>query len=147
MDHIGALPYFTEYTGFKGRVFMTHPTKAIFKYIMLDSLKLNANEKTLFSKTDLFKCIDKIECVNFHETINCDGIKFTAYNAGHVIGACMFLINISGIKVLYTGDYSLEKDLHINPAEIPDEKIDVLIVESTYGVKTHEKREEREVIL
>eukprot|EP00965_Chrysotila_dentata_P045137 1499389-Pleurochrysis_carterae.AAC.8 len=29
MDHCGAVPYFTEKTGFKGRVFMTHPTKAV----------------------------------------------------------------------------------------------------------------------
>ena len=31
MDHCGAVPYLTEKTKFKGRVFMTHPTKAIQK--------------------------------------------------------------------------------------------------------------------
>jgi cleavage and polyadenylation specificity factor subunit 3 len=73
------------------------------------------------------------------------GIKFTAYRAGHVLGAAMFLIEIDGIKVLYTGDYSREEDRHLKPAEIPPNcEVDVLIVESTYGVEKHEGRDERE---
>ena len=34
--------------------------------------------------------------------------------------------------------------MHIRPAEIPKCQIDLLIVESTYGIKTHEPRELRE---
>ncbi len=32
----------------------------------------------------------------------------------------MFLIEIDKVRILYTGDYSREKDIHIIPAEIPD---------------------------
>ena len=56
----------------------------------------------------------------------------------------MFLVEIDGFRVLYTGDYSWEKDIHIVPAEIPPFEIDVLIVESTYGIKNHEPWEFRE---
>ena len=56
----------------------------------------------------------------------------------------MFLIEIDGIKILYTGDYSREEDRHLKPAEFPDCEVDVLIVESTYGVRKHESREKRE---
>jgi hypothetical protein len=56
----------------------------------------------------------------------------------------MFLIEISGIKILYTGDYSREPDRHLQPAEIPNKEINVLIVESTYGIHQHENRDERE---
>lgn len=34
----------------------------------------------------------KITGINFHEEIEVNGIRFIAYNAGHVIGAAMFLI-------------------------------------------------------
>jgi cleavage and polyadenylation specificity factor subunit 3 len=61
-----------------------------------------------------------------------------------VLGAAMFLIEIDGIKILYTGDYSREEDRHLKPAEFPDCEVDVLIVESTYGVRKHESREKRE---
>jgi cleavage and polyadenylation specificity factor subunit 3 len=72
-------------------------------------------------------------------------MKFTAYRAGHVLGASMYLIEIDGIKILYTGDYSRERERHLKCAEIPENcEVDVLIVESTYGVEKHENRELRE---
>ena len=43
--------------------------------------------------------------------------------------------------MLYTGDYSREEDRHLPQAEIPNVRIHVLIVESTYGVMNHEPRD------
>jgi len=57
----------------------------------------------------------------------------------------MFLVDLDGIKILYTGDYSREEDRHIHPAEIPDIKVDILIVESTFGANNHPPRQQREV--
>jgi len=31
----------------------------------------------------------------------------------------MFLVEIEGRRILYTGDYSREEDRHLSPAEIP----------------------------
>ena len=123
---------------------MTYPTKAIYKHVLTDSLKVYDGDKVLFDSQDIFHSLDKISVVNFHQEVEIDGIKFTCYAAGHVLGACMFLIDIAGTKILYTGDYSREEDRHIKGAEIPQTKIDVLIVESTYGIKTHDPREMRE---
>ncbi len=122
---------------------MTYPTKAICKQILLDSLWVGTDsvDKPLYSQQDLLSAMSKVIGINFHEEIKIDGISFVAYNAGHVIGAAMFLIEVNKVRVLYTGDYSWEKDIHIIPAEIPEVKVDMLIVESTYGIKTHEPRE------
>ncbi|KAF9297798.1 Cleavage and polyadenylation specificity factor subunit 3 [Linnemannia elongata] len=147
LDHAAGLPYFTERTSFKGRVFMTHPTKAIFKWLLSDYVKVSnvgANDM-LYDETQLAACYDKIETVDYHQEMNVDGIKFTGYNAGHVLGAAMFLIEIAGIKILYTGDYSREEDRHLMAAEKPTNvQTDVLICESTYGVQSHEPRIDRE---
>ena len=35
-----------------------------------------------------------------------NGIKFWCYNAGHVLGAAMFMLEIAGVKILYTGTQS-----------------------------------------
>jgi len=60
----------------------------------------------------------------------------------------MLLIEIAGVKILFTGDYSRESDRHLIPAEIPKNiKIDVLITESTYGIASHVPRLEREAAL
>ncbi len=34
LDHCGGLPYFLEKTDFKGKVYMTHPTKSIYNYML-----------------------------------------------------------------------------------------------------------------
>ena len=46
--------------------------------------------------------MEKIEVINFHEEKDVGGVRFWAYNAGHVLGAAMFMIEIAGVKVLYT---------------------------------------------
>lgn len=52
--------------------------------------------------------------MDYHETVEMRGIKFTATAAGHVLGAAMFLIDIDNVKVLYTGDYSAEEDRFVD---------------------------------
>ncbi len=46
--------------------------------------------------------------------------QVTAYRAGHVLGACMFEIEIAGMRLLYTGDYSRVPDRHLSAADTPD---------------------------
>lgn len=89
--------------------------------------------------------LPSITPVSAHQLITISpGLSFTPYHAGHVLGACMFMIDIAGLKILYTGDYSREEDRHLVKAEIPPVRPDVLIVESTYGVQGHEEREGKE---
>lgn len=40
LDHAGSLPYVLTKTNFRGRVYMTHPTKAIYKWLMSDSVRV-----------------------------------------------------------------------------------------------------------
>ncbi|KAI8967624.1 beta-lactamase-like protein [Mycotypha africana] len=142
VDHAAAVPYVMEKTTFKGRVFMTHPTKAIYKWLMNDYLRISniGDEDQLYTEEDLLKSFHRIEAVDYHQQVEVEGIKFTSFNAGHVLGAAMFLIEIAGVKVLYTGDYSREEDRHLMAAEKPEGSVDVLITESTYGVQSHEPR-------
>ena len=149
LDHAASLPYFTERTGFKGRIFMTHPTKAVIRLLLGDFLRLlqmrNAkSEDVLYTEAELLSCIEKIELIDFHQTVTVKGLTFYALNAGHVLGACMFWLEIGGRSLLYTGDYSMEDDRHLMAAEIPINKPDVLIVEATYGVQVHASKKERE---
>ncbi|XP_028038299.1 cleavage and polyadenylation specificity factor 73 isoform X1 [Bombyx mandarina] len=146
LDHSGALPWFLTKTSFKGRVFMTHATKAIYRWLVSDYIKVSniSTEQMLYTESDLENSMDRIETINFHEERDVRGVKFWAYNAGHVLGAAMFMIEIAGVKILYTGDFSRQEDRHLMAAEIPTVHPDVLITESTYGTHIHEKREERE---
>ncbi|ANQ09947.1 Cleavage and polyadenylation specifity protein [Plasmodium coatneyi] len=99
----------------------------------------------LYDENDINAAMKRIETLNFHEHIEFEDVKFTAYRAGHVIGACMFLVEINNIRFLYTGDYSREVDRHIPIAEIPTIDVHVLICEGTYGIKVHDDRKKREI--
>ncbi|XP_038583610.1 cleavage and polyadenylation specificity factor subunit 3-like isoform X1 [Micropterus salmoides] len=42
LDHCGALPWFLQKTSFKGRTFMTHATKAIYRWLLSDYVKVRS---------------------------------------------------------------------------------------------------------
>ena len=89
-------PRFLQKTTFKGKCFMTHATKAIYRWLLSDFIKVSniATEQMLYSEQDLETSMEKIETINFHEEKEVNGIKFWAYNAGHVLGAAMFMIEV-----------------------------------------------------
>lgn len=113
------------------------------------SLSSSSEQRTvLYTEADHLSTFSQIEAVDFNTTHTVSSIRFTPYPAGHVLGAAMFLIEIAGLKILFTGDYSREDDRHLVSAEVPRGiKIDVLITESTYGIATHIPRAERETAL
>ena len=135
LDHCAAVPFLLAHTNFRGRVFMTHPTKAIYNMLLADFVKLNrgGGDDPLFTEADLmgaarraaraffgfsFGCahlthmslclracaasLDRIEVVDFYQELDLGGIKVTPYRAGHVLGAAMFMVEIAGLRVLYT---------------------------------------------
>ncbi|KAK8888211.1 hypothetical protein M9Y10_039275 [Tritrichomonas musculus] len=147
IDHCAAVPWFLMQTNFHGKCYMTPLTKTIFKILLQDYVRVssgNSNDQSLFNKIDLDNCIPKITPANFRQVITYNGIKITCYRAGHVLGACMWMIDIDGVRILYTGDFSLEDERHLKGAEIPPVSPDVLIIESTHGITRNEPRADRE---
>jgi cleavage and polyadenylation specificity factor subunit 3 len=145
-------------TNFAGRVYMTHPTKAIYKWTTQDAVRVHNTHTSssstsgtdgyvsqLYTEQDMLSTLPMIQTISFHTTHSHNGIRFTPYPAGHVLGACMYLIQIAGLNILFTGDYSRETDRHLIPAAVPSNvRIDCLITESTFGISTRTPRQERE---
>lgn len=42
-----------------------------------------------------------------------------------MLGAAMFMVEIAGMRVLYTGDYSRQPDRHLSAADLPDVRPDI----------------------
>ncbi|OJD19573.1 endoribonuclease ysh1 [Emergomyces pasteurianus Ep9510] len=154
LDHSASLPYVLSKTNFKGRVFMTHATKAIYKWLIQDNVRVSNTSSssdqrtTLYTEQDHLSTLSHIEAIDFNTTHTINSIRITPFPAGHVLGAAMFLISIAGLNILFTGDYSREEDRHLISAEVPKGiKIDVLITESTFGISSNPPRLEREAAL
>ena len=77
MDHCGGLPWFLNKTQFKGRVFMTYATKAIYRWLLSDYIKVSnvAVDELLYTENDLDNTMNRIETVKFHEEKSVNGIK------------------------------------------------------------------------
>ncbi|KAK7285259.1 hypothetical protein RJT34_20024 [Clitoria ternatea] len=63
LDHAAFLPYFLEKTTFRGRVFITYATKAIYKLLLSDFVKVNKVyvEDMLYDEHNINRSMDKIE--------------------------------------------------------------------------------------
>jgi cleavage and polyadenylation specificity factor subunit 3 len=53
----------------------------------------------LYTEQDLLNSMEKIEVIDYHQEREVNGIRFWCYNAGHVLGAAMFMIEIAGVRV------------------------------------------------
>ena len=64
---------------------MTHATKAVMRLLLADNLKLQSWNKPLYTEADLQRCVDKCEVVDYHQTVEYKGIRFTATAAGMAV--------------------------------------------------------------
>ena len=142
LDHCGALPYFTEQCGYNGPILMTEPTKDIAPLLLEDFRKIVAERKgedAIFSSEMIRMCISKVSTIEIGEeriirTRNGASLKAKPFYAGHVLGAAMFLIEVDGETVLYTGDFNTTADRHLGAAKVSfNLRPDLLITESTYA--------------
>ncbi|ABO08468.1 putative mRNA 3-end processing factor [Pyrobaculum calidifontis JCM 11548] len=60
------------------------------------------------------------------------GVEVAVFDAGHIVGSVMYLVELDGVQILITGDYSVYGSILTDGAE-PVEKPDILITEATYG--------------
>lgn len=73
-----------------------------------------------------------IESVDYGEGPTINGVKFTFYPAGHIIGSAQIKVEYKGEIWVVSGDYKLEKDGLATPYEAI--KCNVFITECTFGL-------------
>jgi len=148
LDHCGALPFMTEMIGYRGPIYMTHPTKAIAPILLEDMRRVCVERKgeTNFFTSQMVKdCMKKVVAVNLHQAIrHDDDLEIKAYYAGHVLGAAMFHVRVGEQSVVYTGDYNMTPDRHLGAAWIDKCRPDLLITESTYATTIRDSKRCRE---
>jgi len=128
MDHIGFLFGMMNECPRAG-VYMTAITKSlaelqIYDRIYLENIHNNENKRLAAQS-----CLDRITLVSYMKTMGFSDYKVTFYEAGHIPGAMMTLIEYKGRCILYTGDYSISASPLCNGCFIPkDKKIDIVIL-------------------
>ncbi|WAM32261.1 MBL fold metallo-hydrolase [Caldicellulosiruptor naganoensis] len=143
LDHIGSLPLIArEYPHIF--FYTNQPTKDLVKVLLYDSLKImdsKEDEIPIYAEKNVEDLLDRTITYGFNYTFEpLEGIKVTFFPAGHILGASMIFIQTQEGSILYTGDFSTDKQLTVDKASIPKIRPDVVICESTYGDRLHTNR-------
>lgn len=148
MDHIGRIPKLVK-DGFTGRIISTPPTKDLAALLFDDALKIldsNARKTGIlapYDKEDVEKALSLWETVEYHKTFDLSaGVSAYMRDSGHILGSAMIEINDGNVKTIFTGDLGNSPSLLLKDTEdILD--ANYIIMESVYGDRNHEPKEER----
>ncbi len=146
LDHVGRLPKLVR-DGFKGKIYSTAPTRELARFILDDALHLAEREqRPLYDEMDIEHLFGMWQDVPYYKTEDFGGVNFVFKQAGHILGSALIEIIAEGKKILFSGDLgNIPSILLPPPDEIKD--VDYLIVESTYGDRTHEAPQDRTILL
>lgn len=150
LDHIGRLPKLMK-EGFKGKIYMTAPTKDLTQLILDDSARILADEAQskglplLYEAKDVDAAMAHIETVEYHtEWEAAPGLSCFLRNTGHILGSASVRITdaVDGTTLALTGDIGNSPSPYLpDPEAIPD--ADAMVMESVYGDRLHTHADER----
>jgi metallo-beta-lactamase family protein len=147
VDHLGRIPKLIS-EGFRGKIYSTEPTKGLATPMLEDTAGILSKNTELglnkiYTEENIKLALSLWTGFKYHENIKItSSLEVTFLNAGHILGSAMIEFLYNGKKILFTGD------LGNSPSPIlPDtEKVtdaDYLIMESVYGDRNHESRDDR----
>ena len=162
IDHSGRIPkLYVE--GFRGPIYATKATCDLCEIMLPDSGYIQESEiewlnrkrkregkhevPPLYTYQDAIDSLVLFERVQYDETIQIDqNIRVRFKDAGHMLGSSIIELWITEDekekKIVFTGDLG-NNDIPLlrEPTMIDD--ADILIMESTYGDRLHEKKEDK----
>ncbi len=142
LDHVGRLPKLVN-QGFHGKIYSTDATRDLALLILLDSAGLMTDEAErnnhppLYTEEDVLHTMERFVTLPYDTEIRvAPGVTAVLRNSGHILGSSYVQINGDSKTIIFSGDMGnhpvplLEKAENLPPAE-------AIVVESTYGDRTH----------
>ncbi len=138
LDHSGGLPML--FASGSVPVYMTEITRELIRLLLKDMIRLS--EYFLpFEKEELQRLLRRIKVVEYEEPIElANGMTMTFYDAGHIPGSANILVETDTNRILYTGDINTIDTRLLSAARVPYKKPDTVLIESTYGLTSHDPR-------
>jgi metallo-beta-lactamase family protein len=161
LDHCGLLPKLVR-EGFGGPIYCTSATAEITRIVLLDSARIQEEdaefkrrrheredrkgphpEEPLYTEEDAERTLPLLRAVGYDSpTPVTNGISASFFEAGHILGSSMIRLELDGgsgarTSVVFSGDIGQwDKPIIEDPTVFAE--ADYLIMESTYGDRTHE---------
>lgn len=104
--------------------------------------------KPLYETSDVIKVCKLVRINKYHQDIElAPKIIAKMYQSGHVIGGSIITLKIGAKMICFTGDLGRKDGIILPPPEIVKEKINYLVIESTYGDRIHPPRDKEAKLL
>lgn len=152
IDHSGWLPVLARH-GFGGRVYCTPATYELCRIVLPDSGQLQQEEadyhnlhatsrhrpaRPLYTRDDAERCLRLFRPVAMQDEWEAaPGLTGRFWHSGHMPGSAFARLEDGRRSLLFSGDLGRPHDMVMKPPATP-EAADYLVVESTYGDRTHD---------
>lgn len=159
IDHSGRIPCLVR-NGFAGDIFCTSATRDLCAVMLMDSAFIQEKDiefvnrrrnkkgqkpfEPLYTKADVAKSMEQFVSLNYNRrhTI-CPGVTLLLKDAGHMLGSAHVILDIEeppggpSRRLVFSGDIGRPDIPIIRDPEPLVDGADVLIMESTYGNRSH----------
>ncbi|MBK5307153.1 MAG: MBL fold metallo-hydrolase [Frankiaceae bacterium] len=156
LDHCGYVPKLCS-DGFLGPVLATRATARLVEVVLLDSAHLLEEEaqhaaahgwskhslpRPLYTSEDAQNAVGRLTAVPFDTSVEvAAAIRGTWRPAGHILGSATVHVEIEGgASILFSGDLGRQGHPLLKAPAAPP-AADVVVVESTYGQRKHQRRD------
>lgn len=160
IDHAGNLPNLVK-QGYEGNIFATHATVDLASLMISDSAHIQESDaefvnkkraqrgeppiEPLYTKQDAEEVAGMFKGVNYEEPFEpIPGVTVRFYEAGHILGSAGVSLEIEEkgkkIRLWFSGDIGRYKLPLLRDPVLPS-AADYMIMESTYGDKSHSNPE------
>ena len=157
LDHCGLLPRLVA-QGFEGPIFCSRATRPLARLVLEDAAQLQEEEarfaakkgysrhaepKPLFTERDARAALERLEPLPFHERRELfPGIEVRLSRAGHLLGAASLEVTAKAgdgerRTWCFSGDVGRYGVPILFDPEPPERDPDALLLESTYGDRSH----------
>ncbi len=147
VDHLGRVPKLIS-EGFRGKIYSTEPTRGLAGPMLEDTAGILSKNTELhldkiYSPENIKLALSLWQGFKYHETIKITpNLEVSFWDAGHILGSAMVLFSYNSKRILFTGDLGNSPSPILPDTEIVP-NVDYLIMESVYGDRNHESRDDR----
>ncbi|MCA9193312.1 MAG: MBL fold metallo-hydrolase [Planctomycetales bacterium] len=142
LDHVGRIPYLIA-AGFKGPIYCSPPTARLLPLMLEDALRVGVTRNRRMIERFLNDLRHHIRPMAYYKWHKLDGgIELRLTPAGHVLGSSIVEVDHGNERFVFSGDLGSRCQPLLKDPVSP-EKADLLVLESTYGDRNHEGREQR----
>jgi metallo-beta-lactamase family protein len=152
IDHTGYLPRLVGTHGYRGPVQATKATADLLSVMLPDSGRIQeedaeyANKEgysrhhpalPLYTEADALDSLELLRPVAYHEWIEVPvGLARFSF-AGHILGSAHITLETNGMRIVFSGDVG-RWDIPVLKDPEPPQGADLLLIESTYGGRSHQ---------